>query len=297
MQLKWLEDLLALADAGSLAKAAQRRHVTHPAFGRRIRALEAWAGAPLIDRAAPLLRFTPRGEALLEAAREAVAALSFVRRASVADDARPVHVATGRTLARTLLATWYGALQPQFAATGLKVTTRSLHEVAALLEAGAVDFIVTYYHPVLALRLDARRYTHLLLADEALLPVSAVDAGGAARHALSRRRAVPWLAYDRSLALGRLVADHLAGHLKPPLLRPLVELDSADAAHEFVLRGHGVAWLPRSLVAADCRAGTLLQLGDRNHEIRLEVRLYRAKQRLPPRAEALWSATAEHFAR
>jgi DNA-binding transcriptional LysR family regulator len=69
MQLKWLEDLLALADAGSLVRAAERRHVTHPAFGRRIRALEAWAGAPLIDRAAPALRFTPQGEALLEGAR------------------------------------------------------------------------------------------------------------------------------------------------------------------------------------------------------------------------------------
>ena len=55
MQIKWLEDLVALAEAGSLAEAARQRHVTHPAFGRRIRALEHWAGGPLIDRSAATL--------------------------------------------------------------------------------------------------------------------------------------------------------------------------------------------------------------------------------------------------
>ena len=40
LNLKLLQDLQALADTGSLYKAAERRHITHPAFGRRIRALE-----------------------------------------------------------------------------------------------------------------------------------------------------------------------------------------------------------------------------------------------------------------
>ncbi|WP_241119334.1 helix-turn-helix domain-containing protein, partial [Achromobacter xylosoxidans] len=37
--LKLLEDLIALAQSGSFVRAAEARHVTHPAFGRRIRAL------------------------------------------------------------------------------------------------------------------------------------------------------------------------------------------------------------------------------------------------------------------
>ena len=47
MQLKWLEDLVALAQTRSFSRAAELRHVTHPAFGRRIKALEDWAGAAL----------------------------------------------------------------------------------------------------------------------------------------------------------------------------------------------------------------------------------------------------------
>ena len=39
MQLKWLEDFIVLAQERSFTRAAELRHVTHPAFGRRIRAI------------------------------------------------------------------------------------------------------------------------------------------------------------------------------------------------------------------------------------------------------------------
>lgn len=293
MQIKWLEDLVALAEAGTLAGAARQRHVTHPAFGRRIRALEHWAGAPLIDRSGPVLRLTARGQAMLEAARESLAALEGARGRSSADsDAQPLRIATGRTLARTLLATWYGRISPLMGERLLQVTTGSVQETVKLLEAGSADFMLTYFHPVLALRLDPRRFTYVRLADEALWPVSAPDADGRALHALSRRRAAPWLPYGSGLALGRLLDDHLHGQLKPPRLRPVISCDSADAAHEYALRGFGIAWLPHSLVAADCRSGRLLKLGDRADEIRLEVRLYRPRQPLPGWVETMWANTA-----
>lgn len=50
MQFKWMEDFIALAQTRSFTRAAELRHVTHPAFGRRIRALESWAGTTLIER-------------------------------------------------------------------------------------------------------------------------------------------------------------------------------------------------------------------------------------------------------
>ena len=112
VQIKWLEDFLALVEVGSFVGAAKRRHITHPAFGRRIRALEAWAGAPLLERDSKVLRLTPRGQVLLEAARDAVASLTAARRAQGLDaDNRLVRIATGHTLARTLLPTWYDARQ------------------------------------------------------------------------------------------------------------------------------------------------------------------------------------------
>ena len=293
MQLKWLEDLLALQEAGSIVRAAQRRHVTHPAFGRRLRALEAWAGAPLIVRDAPTLQFTAEGEAMLDAAREAIAALSRVRHTAPEEDAREsVHIVTGRTLARTLLATWYARVQPIFGARKLQVSTMVVQDAIEMLEGGNAHFLLVYYHAILVARLDARRFTSLRVADEALIPVSGVTADGQPLHRLSRRQATPWLSYAGSLAMGGLVNDHLRSHPHPPLLHAAIETDSADAAHEFVLRGFGIAWLPRSMVAADCRQGRMAEVGDKSHEIPLEVRLYRSRGPLGPLAEALWQETA-----
>ena len=294
MQLKWLEDLLALQESGSIVRAAQRRHVTHPAFGRRLRALEAWAGTPLIERDAPTLQFTPAGEAMLDAAREAIAALARVRQGAGQDgEEESVRVVTGRTLARTLLATWYARTQAIFGQRQLQVSTMGVQDAMEVLEAGNAQFLLIYYHRMLVTGLDPRRFTHLRIADEALIPVSCVTPDGRPMHPLSRRKATPWIAFAGSLAMGRLVHDHLGSHPRPPLLRAVIETDSADAAHEFVLRGFGLAWLPRSMVAADCRQGRMVELGDRSHEVPLEVRLYRSRNPLGAVAEALWQATVD----
>lgn len=50
MELKWLEDLVALAESASLTEAAERRNVTQPAFTRRIKVIERWLGTEVFDR-------------------------------------------------------------------------------------------------------------------------------------------------------------------------------------------------------------------------------------------------------
>jgi LysR family transcriptional regulator, hypochlorite-specific transcription factor HypT len=59
MELKWLDDYIALIDSGSFSAAAARRHVSQPAFSRRIQMLEEWLGVTLIDRTRKPLQLTP----------------------------------------------------------------------------------------------------------------------------------------------------------------------------------------------------------------------------------------------
>jgi len=59
MELKWLDDYIALLETGSFSAAAERRHVSQPAFSRRIQMLEDWLGVTLIDRTRKPLQFTP----------------------------------------------------------------------------------------------------------------------------------------------------------------------------------------------------------------------------------------------
>ena len=62
MNLTWLDDFLALAASGNFSRAADERHMTQPAFSRRIRALEEWLGAELFDRSSQPAKLTPTGE-------------------------------------------------------------------------------------------------------------------------------------------------------------------------------------------------------------------------------------------
>ena len=293
MQLKWLEDFVALAQERSFTRAAELRHVTHPAFGRRIRALEAWAGSPLVERGSGPAKLTPAGEVFLESAEQIVRTLAQSQeelRAAAGRQARTITLATGRTLARTVVADWLVQLQPVLQDHELLVRTTSMQQAAQMLEQGQADFSLLYHHPMLALELDARNFHYLHIASDKLVPVSRADATGAARYSLNSNLPVPYLSYARALALGRLVEDHLANNRHAPRLHRQVECDSADAVHEYALKGLGMAWLPWSMVHADCKAGLLALAGDRRMEIRFDVRLYRPKRLLSLSAEELWKA-------
>lgn len=70
LELRHLQTLVALADTGSLAKAAERVFVTQSALSHQIKALESHYGAPLFERNTKPLRFTQAGARLLAAARD-----------------------------------------------------------------------------------------------------------------------------------------------------------------------------------------------------------------------------------
>ncbi|MBN3755600.1 LysR family transcriptional regulator [Paraburkholderia sp. Tr-20389] len=69
MNLKRLEHLIAVAEAGSLAAAARRVFLSQPALTRSIQALEAEAGFPLCERGARGVTLTPAGLMVAERAR------------------------------------------------------------------------------------------------------------------------------------------------------------------------------------------------------------------------------------
>lgn len=297
MQLKWLEDFIVLAQERSFTRAAELRHVTHPAFGRRIRALEAWAGTALVERdGTGPVTLTPAGQSFLETAGQLARSLaqSHEELQSLAGrQARTVTLTTGRTLARTVVADWLVRLQPLLQQGELCIRTRALADTVAMLERNEADFSLVYHHPALAVRLDARQFAHVTVASDRLVPIARATAQGRALHRFGDGpEPVPYLAYSPQLALGRLVDDHLAQNPHAPRLKRVVECDSADAHYEYVHKGLGVAWLPWSMVHADCKALRLAHADDARMEIRFDVRLYRPKRRLGPLAEALWEALA-----
>lgn len=102
METKWLEDFISLAETRSFSRSAQLRHVTQPAFSRRIQALEAWAGTDLVDRSSYPTRLTSAGQTLYAQALEMLQGLQTTRamlRGHVAAGQDMIEFAVPHTLA------------------------------------------------------------------------------------------------------------------------------------------------------------------------------------------------------
>lgn len=69
LELRHLETLLALAECGSLSKAAARLFLTQSALSHQLRTLESHYGAALVEKNVRPLRFTAIGQRLLALAR------------------------------------------------------------------------------------------------------------------------------------------------------------------------------------------------------------------------------------
>ncbi|HYG42240.1 MAG TPA: LysR family transcriptional regulator, partial [Bordetella sp.] len=210
--VKLLEDLIALAQTGSFVRAAELRHVTHPAFGRRIRALEAWAGVPLVHRQQAPVTLTPQGEALLKTAAQVVEQIGQVRhriRSSGAAGEGVLRIGTGRSLARTVVADWIARLRhrrPKVLTDGMQVelSTGVTQVLAPRLEQGKLDMLCCYEHPALSVQLSPERYRYMTLDTDKLVPVSQADARGRPRYTLREAGpGVPLIAYAGGLAMER----------------------------------------------------------------------------------------------
>lgn len=300
-QLKLLEDFIALARAGSFVRAAEQRHVTHPAFGRRIQALEAWVGTPLVNRSTLPVTLTEQGEAVLKTACQVVEQLNRVRyqaRDTESGGHGRLRIATGRSLARTLVADWIGRLhkgrRPVLkAGVQIDITTGMMADMAKLLAQGKTDLLCCYEHPALSLKLLPDQFHYMTLATDKLVPVCQARPDGTTRYVLSDRpgASLPLIAYSGGLAMARILGDRLESYPYP--LVPAVRCDSLDTAMGSVMKGLGIAWLPLSMIASECRRGVLAQLGGRGDEIAFEVRLYRPRVHLSDLAEAVWSFTQQ----
>lgn len=80
LDLRHLRSLVAIADTGKLATAAERVHLTQSALSHQIRALEEHHGLPLFERTRQGLRFLPAGERLLQLARAVLAEVQAAER-------------------------------------------------------------------------------------------------------------------------------------------------------------------------------------------------------------------------
>src|ERR1700723_2326780 len=76
IELRHLRYFVALADAGSFTRAAERMFIAQPTLSQQIRRLEEIVGAPLLQRRRDGVRLTEAGAVLLGARRPRLSPLA-----------------------------------------------------------------------------------------------------------------------------------------------------------------------------------------------------------------------------
>jgi LysR family transcriptional regulator for metE and metH len=80
LDLRHLRTLLALAEGGSVSRAAALQNVTQSALSHQLKALEEFYGLTLFERKSAPVAFTPAGRRLLELAQDVIPAVEKAER-------------------------------------------------------------------------------------------------------------------------------------------------------------------------------------------------------------------------
>ena len=277
MDLKLIEDALALLETKNLTRAAARRNVTQPAFSRRIRALEEWIGVPLLDRQTNRVTLLP---GLLENEGEFRAVLARLKqfRDTIAQSRRgerSMVLATQHALAASTVPSVFRHFRNLDAGLNWHIRALNREDCISVFLRGDADVLLTYEAPGFPpLPFDNSIVKHLWMRDM-LLPV----AGDQLRKSLGPDRTVPVnmpvIVYPPSSHFGRLL-DQSGVDLTGGPARATIGTDFTVGARELVREGIGVGWLPHSMCRRDIKSGRMISLRDRYGHIPIDARVFAA---------------------
>ena len=256
-RLHEIEVFVAVADAGSFAKAGGRLRLSPPAVTRAIAALEDRLGAQVFNRTTRSLAITEVGQRFLENARRILTDLDMAEREAVGETAIPhghLTITASVTFGRLVLAPQICSFLNQY--PQVTVSVLMVDRVVSLVEEG-IDVAVRI-GPLPDSSLAAKRIgsvRRLLVASPDYLA----------------RRGTPTSPTDLKLhaviAFTGLMPNRewrfSSGHGQISVtLDPLIEINDAQAAIDAAEMGHGITVALSYMVHEKIKAGKLVEVLD-----------------------------------
>lgn len=280
MELKWLDDYIALIETGTFSAAAERRHVSQPAFSRRIQMLEEWLGVTLVDRARKPLQLTPVAAENQAAFRSLVTGIYEFRAVLKSESLSSggITIAAQHSLAGSVLPALLERLHSLDAEQNFRLRSEDRVESVALLMRGEAQILVAYETPQAACGISPQLARRHLLGRDSMRFV----ASPALRKSLAGTQPgdpLPLLCFPPDSFFGQLVrAQALPDLMRRRAVVVRCVSEFAMGLRELALIGQGAAWLPESLIADDLRQGRLLPIKQLGLAVPMEVALYLSLQ-------------------
>lgn len=296
LDIRWLEDLLALAELRNFRKAAELRHIAQSGLSRRIQSLEHWAAVPLVDREATPLELTDHGKALAAVAADVVRRLNQQRVAFAEirrTGARNVAIVAPRSLSVSFFPRWLPFIERALGELELTVLSEPLPQGCLALKEGKAHLLVCQLDRDGAIEKRLRLYfivkseLSLVIGHDKLIPLSVADRDGKPRYGIGEGNPVECVGYVPECTLGWAL-DGLLERRPEIRLRHRHQRAPSYGVHAMAVAGMGMAWLPESTTVDQRATGTLVRAGDPSLDIPLDVVAVRRDTKLPPAIEGLW---------
>lgn len=297
MDLKWLEDLVALAESPSLTEAARRRNVTQPAFTRRIKAIERWLGAEVVDRARKPAQARPVITRRLDSLKALASDLRRIREEVLESQATPqrIVIAAQHALTVGFVPAVLSRLQETQANVTFRLRSANRDECFGLLMTRQAHVMVAYETDRLPVSADETLVEKVRLADDWLVPVATpgFSAGGQLKNSGNARPTLRIVTYPRDVFFGAILHEELLAPLATRYqLHTVCETALVPGVLQLALSAVGIAWVPLRLALPSIARGALSDLSGLLGRSSLQIvatRLLAARLRV---ADDLWAHLA-----
>ncbi|MBT4239778.1 MAG: LysR family transcriptional regulator [Oceanospirillaceae bacterium] len=272
MELKWLEDLLALLEEKSITRAAERRHVTQPAYSRRVKQIEDWLGVELVNRATKPVNIRPIGLAMEADVRDLVNRFYALRNKAHENQNKITFIAQ-HTLSVSRIPQIIRDINALSPKTSFRVMPANNNGCQNLfLKEGGL--LLCYQNSNQPINFTQASIAKIKLGNDYLLPVVSRELAIKMGPIKAGMR-LPILMYPK----GGFLAECLAQMCLPRVFRDYrVELvcESAFSASlkEMVLGSMGIAWLAKDLIQTELENDALISLEDLLGSVMLDVLLF-----------------------
>ncbi len=272
MELKWLEDLLALLEERSVSRAAVRRHVTQPAYSRRIRQLEQWLDVELVDRSTKPIRIREAALTLEASVRDLVNRFYGLRN-QVHEARERVTFVAQHSLAMSRLPKVIQAMKLVLPDPSYRVVPADYEACEALFYQEA-DLLLCYQNQHRQFDFSQHEVIKVNLGTDRLIPV-ATPKLSAELGTLKLAMKLPLLLYQQ----GGFLAEALAGSCLPEVIRDyrvesICESAFSASLKEMALADMGIAWLASEMIEQELREGFLQSYESTLGSVELDIVLY-----------------------
>ena len=256
LEIRWIEDLIAIEQTGSLSRAASLRCVSQPAFSRRIQHLEQQLGFAILQRDAKHLTFTEAGLVLINSAKtiakqlsETMALLHNMQK----ENNLSIRFAVAHSLTSQFFSHFLQFFPSNISHFKIEMQATNVYEGMQLLKQGLCDFMLCYADQKLLNSVSKGIFQSIQLGTTDIVPVCLVDQHNQPKFNIQQH--FPLISYSPKAYLQQLVSQIIEQHgLKPQLL---YETDNANNIKDLVLQGRGIAWLPRLTIEQELQQGLL----------------------------------------